>query len=236
MHEPSVPASVSWRRHDEADALASALAAAVAAALRAAIDARGRVSLALSGGTTPVRFFEALSREVLAWERVVVTLVDERWVPSGHERSNAALVRAHLLQREAVAARFVPLHRDAAEPEAALADVSRDLADLLPLDVVVLGMGLDGHTASYFPDGEGLEAALDAGTHAIVAAVRAPAAGEPRITLTLTVLASAREVHLHIEGEAKRAVFERDGDAGAVLPIHRVLGHLRVPLETWWCP
>ncbi len=235
MSEPSVPASVSWRRHGDADALASAFATDVAAALRAAIDARGRASLAVSGGSTPVRFFEALSRIALPWSRVTVTLVDERWVPVSHARSNAALVRAHLLQREAAEARFVPLHRDTPEPEAALADVSRDLAGLLPLDVVVLGMGLDGHTASYFPGGDGLEAAMDADGDASVVAVRAPAAGEPRITLTLPVLTAAREMHLHIEGEAKRAVFERSDDA-VTLPVHRVLQHLRVPLATWWCP
>lgn len=227
------------QRYADGERLAHALAAAVADELRAAIRARDTATLALSGGTTPLRFLECLAREELDWWRVSVTLVDERWVPKDHARSNARLLREHLLHGSAARAHFMPLYRDTPEPEDALAAIEADIATLLPLDVAVLGMGLDGHVASYFPGGEGTAAALDPLTPSRVAVVRAAAAGEPRITLTLPVLAAARAVHLHIEGAAKRAVLERAvaGDAeDATLPVHSVLRHLRPAPMTWWCP
>jgi 6-phosphogluconolactonase len=219
------------------DALASALARAVASDLRAALDARGRATLAVSGGNTPKAFMRALSPQALDWARVSVTLVDERWVPESSERSNAALVRANLLQGPASAARFLPLHRETPDPEAALPEVARSLTDALPLDVAVLGMGEDGHTASFFPGGDHLEQALDPRGEAPLVPMRAPGAGEPRITLTLPVLASAARLYLHIEGQGKRQVLDRALSAaseGALLPIARVLRQAPSGVACYW--
>ncbi|HEY5971065.1 MAG TPA: 6-phosphogluconolactonase [Pseudoxanthomonas sp.] len=217
--------------------LAESLAQAVADDLRAALATRDTASLALSGGNTPKRFMQALSRQSLAWENVVVTLVDERWVPESHERSNARLLRENLLQG-AAAARFLPLHRDAAEPEDALTEVENDLATLpSPFDAVVLGMGDDGHTASFFPGGDRLHEALDPAATALVLPMRAPGAGEPRITLTLPPILAARHLYLHIEGAGKRRVLERalsaDG-TGDELPIHTLLRHASSPVSVYW--
>lgn len=121
------------------EALAETLARDVADELARAIEAKGRATLAVSGGTTPKLFFEKLSVIDIPWSRVSVTLVDERQVPESSERSNARLVRQHLLQNKAAAARFVPL-------------VDNPDAENIPaFDVAVLGMGNDGHTASFFP-------------------------------------------------------------------------------------
>ncbi|MFT4198950.1 MAG: 6-phosphogluconolactonase, partial [Pseudoxanthomonas sp.] len=204
------------------------------AALREAARARGRASLAVSGGSTPARFFERLAQIELPWSQVVVTLVDERWVDETSPRSNAVLVRHHLLQGPAAAARFLPLHREVPAPEDALAALEHELAPLLPLDVAVLGMGEDGHTASFFPGGDHLAAALDPHAGARVLPMRAPGAGEPRITLTLAVLAQARELFLHIEGQAKAQVLEQA--AARHLPIAAALAAATRPVQVWWAP
>ncbi len=221
----------------DSETLAEALAVRVAASLREALAARGEASLAVSGGATPKRFLRALAAQPLDWAGVRVTLVDERWVDEGNPRSNAALVRECLLQGVAAQARFVPLHRAAPRPEDALADVDAALEPLLPLDVAVLGMGADGHTASFFPGGDRLAEALDPASPARVLPMRAPGAGEPRITLTLPVLLAAKRRFLHIEGEAKREVLERaNGPQGAALPVSALLRDGAVRPEIYWCP
>ncbi|MFT4257368.1 MAG: 6-phosphogluconolactonase [Pseudoxanthomonas sp.] len=210
----------------DGDTLATALAQTVADDLRAALSERGKASLALSGGSTPKRFLQALSRQPLDWAKVTATLVDERWVGEDSDRSNAALLRSSLLQHEAAAANFVSLYRAGIDVEPALPAIETALTPLLPLDVAVLGMGADGHTASFFPGGDRLAEALDPATPARVLPMRAPGAGEPRITLTLPVLLAAHHLYLHIEGAEKRAVLAR-AQAGDDLPVRAVLTQAR---------
>jgi len=224
---------------DDPAALAQALARSIADDLRAALDARGIASLALSGGNTPKAFMQALALQALDWPRVAVTLVDERWVPESSGRSNATLVRKNLLQGVAAGARFMPLYRDKPEPEDALAEIESDLAGLpLPFDALVLGMGNDGHTASFFPDGDRLADALDPGTTSKALPMRAPGAGEPRITLTLPPILAARHLYLHIEGAGKQRVLEEavaGTGPGAGYPVRSVLQHATSPVRVFYC-
>jgi 6-phosphogluconolactonase len=225
-----------WHVFASPGTLADHLADAVAAALAGAIARRGAAFLALSGGTTPKRFLAALSGRNLEWNRVTVTLVDERFVPETSPRSNAALVRAALLAGAAAAARFVPLYGPAADVEAAAGIADAALAALpRPLDVVVLGMGTDGHTASFFPDATDATA-LDPANPAAIVAVHAESAGEPRLTLTLPRLAEARLVVLHIEGAEKRAVLEKALSTTPGLPVRRVFDHAAHPVQVYWAP
>jgi 6-phosphogluconolactonase len=224
------------RTFEDPDALAKALARYVADRLAARIRRDGKAALAVSGGRTPVRFFEALSAEKLPWSDVVVTLVDDRWVGETSERSNARLVRQHLLRGPAAGATFVPLWRPTETPEEALPGISRAVADLpLPFAAVVLGMGDDGHTASFFPGGDTLSAALDPSGRAPVVAMRAPGAGEPRITLTLPPILAAETVALHVEGAGQKSVLDAAlaGDDVLAMPVRAVLAAKRPPTIFW---
>ena len=218
------------------DALAVALSAQVAAQLRAAIRARGTALLAVSGGTTPIHFFQSLSQASLDWSKLIVTLVDERWVDEGHVRSNARLVKMHLLRDNAAAATFVSLYLDTTTPELALPTLRANLSELpQPFDVVVLGMGSDGHTASFFPHGDHLDAALDQQSTTQILALRAPGAEEPRITLTLPVLLNSRTRYLHIQGQNKLDIFRQAQQPESTLPIAKVI-HTAPQLDVFWCP
>jgi 6-phosphogluconolactonase len=196
--------------------------------------------LAVSGGSTPKDFFARLSREKLDWARVQVTLVDERWVADTDERSNARLVKSLLLQHAAGAAPFIPLYTGDATPETGRATANARIDALpLPFDAVVLGMGDDGHTASFFPGGDHLAEALDLDGRARVLPMHAPGAGEPRITLSLPTLLETRALYLLVAGEKKRDLLAdaRLGlGAARDYPVRAVLTQQRVPVAVYWCP
>jgi 6-phosphogluconolactonase len=227
-------------RYESREALAEALATGVAAVLAGGIATRGSASLAVSGGSTPELFLQKLSAIDLDWRAVTVTLVDERWVPEDHPRSNAGFLRRHLLRGPAAAAHFEPLYVPAETPDAVEETLCARLGGLpRPFDVVFLGMGADGHTASFFPGGDTLAAAIDPANPKSVAIMRAPGAGEPRVTLTLSRLVDARLLVLHIEGTEKLGVLDAAKLPGSALdlPIRAVLRAPRErPLEIFWAP
>jgi 6-phosphogluconolactonase len=206
--------------------LAAALASDVAASLSTAITDRGHAQLALSGGTTPKLFFHELAHIKIDWSRVTITLVDERCVPITDDRSNAKLVREHLLRLRAASAKFVQLYggRDNAQ-------------ELGPFDVVVLGMGTDGHTASFFPGGDNLGEALDVLTTKRIVTMTAPGAPEKRLTFTLPILLDSNFVVLHIEGEDKKKALAEAEKPGPVkdMPIRAFL-RAREPIILYWSP
>ena len=188
--------------------LAQDLAELVADQLADAIEARGQASLAVPGGTTPARLLQALSEQDIAWEKVSVMLTDERFVPENSERSNTRLLKETLLQGKAAVAMLVPMVAAGDAPEDVLDALMAGVNPTLPLDVVVLGMGEDMHTASLFPEADKLTEALadDAPT---LLPMRAEGAGEPRITLTAPVLRGANAVHLLITGPAKLEALQK---------------------------
>lgn len=229
-------ASYVWNEFPQRAALVQALAKTVSSHLADSILRRGVAFLAVSGGTTPALFLAALSKRKIVWEKVIVTLVDERFVPASSSRSNAGLVMANLLQNEAALARFEPLYRESTNIEYAASADDAELRSLpWPLDVAVLGMGMDGHTASFFPDAPDLRELLSPKSDRIVLPVHAASAGEPRLTLTAARIVEAGFVALHIEGADKRSAFETAMEKEGT-PIGDVIRMAPKPVEVFWAP
>ncbi len=224
---------------DDGATAAMLAATCVAELLRQGIAERNVAGLAVSGGRSPIAFFDQLSRQILPWEKVSITLVDERWVPTSSEESNEHLVRQHLLRNAAASAQFVPLKTNATSPQDALAERETAINKIpSPLDAIVLGMGEDGHTASLFPGAENLSAALDVTRPALLIDIDPPHADHRRISLTLRALLHTRCVVLLMQNSRKRAIYQRarDGADVALLPIAGVLAQPKVKVEVFWVP
>jgi 6-phosphogluconolactonase len=236
ISELQFPAGVQALSQTSANQQATDLAVAVADALTAALRERDFASLVLSGGRSPIAFLEALSTQKLDWARVVVSLADERWVPTEHPDSNEALVKRHLLRGEAARAHFIGLYRSPATLDASVAGANLALSELpKPIDVLVLGMGDDGHTASLFPNSPNLALALSEDCGQSCLPMLAPTVPHQRITMTLPLLQSARSIFLAVQGPAKLATLRTAlaGDDAMVMPIR---AFLRSPLTIYWCP
>jgi len=230
---------VQINKFDNRDNWAQALADKMANQLTKSIDENGWASMALSGGRSPAPLLDALSIKDLDWSKVTITLVDDRWVPLGSDRSNEALVRNHLLQNKAKAATFLGLTTDHASPMEGLADVEDRLKDLpLPFNTLFLGLGEDGHTASLFPCAPAKELAYgfapDHGEK--VCAIHPESQPEARITLTLPTILNSDHIALFICGEEKWKVLEqamKDGPENE-LPIRTVLRRSLSPVDIYW--
>lgn len=195
-------------------ALVEAATIHLSSVLEGALTARGRASAMLSGGSSPKPIYEALAKTPLAWDGVGISLVDERWVPSGAVGSNADFIQNCFAGTEAEKAFFVPLYNGDASPEAGLVAAEQALALIAqPFDLCVLGMGMDGHTASWFPYSGGLVSALDSENIATLAAIDATGcevAGDhtDRITLTFSAVAASENIILLLPSAEKLSVFK----------------------------
>lgn len=175
--------------------------------LKDALRHRDRATLVVPGGTTPGPIFDAMCCADLDWNRVNIILSDERWVQPSSDRSNAAQLNKRLLVGRAAAATLIPLYAAAPQPEDVLDTLIAGITPHLPISVLLLGMGTDMHTASLFPGADRLADALAKGAPPLLA-LRAPGAGEPRITLSAPVLSGAADKHIVITGAQKRAALQ----------------------------
>ena len=221
--------------------LAKQLADDVAARLKPDLDTGTFGSIAFSGGSTPKLFLERFGQHPdIEKDMIYCALVDERDVPNDHERSNEKMIRDHAALWDHPDSEFLVLHRpghDAADT-VGWADTKLREDDELPFDVLLLGMGGDGHTASFFPDGNNLAAATDPATRALFMVMESPGVPDTRLTMTLPTIASADFLVLHIEGAEKRAVFERAMEDGPAddLPIRHVIRHTDATIHVYWAP
>ena len=230
-----LPQGVSAREFKNPVQLAQGLALGVAKQLREAIDTQGTATLVVSGGRSPVAFFQHLAKQPLDWSNVVVSLADERWVPVEHADSNAGLLKKYLLQGPAAKAQFLSLYSATANLEQAAENADRLLSELPVIDVLVLGMGDDGHTASLFPNSPNLADALKADGTRRCYPMLAPTVPHQRLTMSRALLASAKHKVLSISGQSKLTTLNTAlaGDDVAELPIR---AFLQPTLEIYWCP
>ncbi|WP_417465815.1 6-phosphogluconolactonase [Kordiimonas sp.] len=231
---------ISWRTFETRAEMVDALEEDTSEALMRAIKKQGRAAWAVSGGSTPKPLFEAMAEAPLAWEDIQVALVDERWVDLDHPRSNEAFMRGALERDLAAEAHFVGMKTRHTDPFDAVADVNKRYSGLsLPFASVLLGMGPDGHTASLFPDAEGLEEAMATTNMLPCAALRAKKSavtGEEvdRMSLTAAAIAGANHIALMITGGEKKQVLERALATDTHLPIARLAQ--MADITVYWAP
>ena len=228
-----------WWEYDSVGELADAVAGDVGFIIDSAVDARGSSLIAVPGGTTGPKIFPKLAAQSLPWKKVAIIPTDDRLVPMDDERSNVRAIAKTFLP---LGARVVPIAADIADYRLAGNSADARLQDLpWPPDLVWLGVGKDGHTASIFP-GPDMQDALDAPkTRRAVGVMPDPLpkdAPVARVTLTRTAILSARTILITITGDDKRALLEQaiaDGQSSK-LPIGRVLAEAEQPIDIHWCP
>lgn len=220
------------RTYPDREVLAMGLADDLASDLKNCLLTHDRVTFCVPGGSSPGETFATLSGADLEWSRVSVVLGDERWVPEGHPRSNTTLIRSTLLTDRASAARLVPMVNEAATPDAGIPDLLAGVEAVLPISVLLLGMGGDMHTASLLPDGDALEVAMAADAPILVA-MRAPSVEDPRITMSRRVLADAMSTHVLVTGEDKREALERAQRLG---PLEAPIAAFLREATVHWAP
>jgi len=221
------------RQFSQSSELTEAFASAICHQLQQGIAERGQAVLVVSGGKTPLPLFQRLSATDLDWSRVTITLADDRWLDSSHADSNEGLVRANLLQHQAAAASFVSLF-DAEHPQDAFtgaATINQRVAAIADFDVLILGMGEDGHTASLFPCSEQIQAGL-APEAADVLAVQPTTAPYQRISFSKQRLLRSRHIYIHLVGDKKLTVLQQAqaGTDELQMPIRAILQQQQVPV------
>lgn len=208
--------------------------------LKQAIGQKGYASIAVSGGKTPIPLFILLSQQELNWNRVFVTLVDDRWVDDTNDASNEKLVMTYLLQNKAKLANFVGLKNSCDNPFDGAEETDKTLTTKIPmpLDVLILGMGDDGHTASLFPGAANLMTGLDMNSGRKVIGMTPLTAPFDRITLTLPTILDSKNIYLHLIGQSKMDVLEQAEKGNNVdeMPIRAILHQDKVNVIGFWSP
>jgi 6-phosphogluconolactonase len=215
----------------------SKLVAEIAQTLAQDIEHKGRATLLVSGGSTPLNLFKLLSNADIEWSKVTVSLVDERFVPDGHKDQNGELVKANLLQNKALKAQFIPLVQNAEDATSNLDQVRSSFSsNHFPLSVVILGMGTDGHTASLFPDAPELDEGMDLNQSEWLMITNPKVAPHQRITFTRKALLNTNRLILHCYGQEKALILKEAEQKldYHIYPIAAFMGQDMIDLEVYW--
>jgi len=231
-----LPSHVDWYGSNSAESLDIDLSLRIGQLLTQSISENGCASIAVSGGRSPIGLFEKLSKINLDWSKVELTLVDERWVDAKNENSNELVVRKHLIQNQATQVKFFPIKNSAKNSKEEQVLHEQVLQKIkLPFDVIILGMGEDGHTASLFPCCKELTQAMDPNNQQKCIVTKPKNAPYERISLTFSTISKAKNLILHIRGSSKLQTFElamtlKDTNK---MPIY---AFMEQPLEIYWSP
>ena len=229
------------QKFDGAEQMEQLLADNVATLLESFVDEKGHATLCVPGGRSPKNFLHLLASKPMPWEKIMITLTDERWVATDSPESNEYQLREQLLQCAVSDTWFLPLKMDFPSPvEAIQACEERLLESTSNLDVVILGMGEDGHFASLFPHDEALDKGLDIAGSASCVAVTSQGDSN-RISLTMKMFMTAKKIILLIKGEAKwdalqRAIAPENRYDASDMPIRAMINQDRVPFQVFWSP
>jgi 6-phosphogluconolactonase len=231
-----LPEYVGFYSTNNSESLAVDLSQNINEILVETIKKRGRVSMAVSGGSTPLPLFEALSHLDVDWSKVDLTLVDDRWVSSDHKDSNEFLVKSHLVKNKAVNVNFVPLKNNASTAKEGQTSSEEALKSFtLPFDIVILGMGTDGHTASLFPCSDEIKSAMDLDNNDCLVATTPASAPYGRLGMTARAIMDAKRVFLHLNGSSKLHTLEKAMNLKDPfkMPIYAFLEN---GLDIYWSP
>lgn len=227
---------IEYWEFDAAEDLIDAVVGDVSFIIESALDARGQALVAFPGGSTPKPILEKLAQANIRWKNVTIIPTDDRLVPVDNPLSNVAMIAKIFIPK---GARVLPIASEAADHHLAGSAANARLADLhWPPDLVWLGMGSDGHTASIFP-GPDLDAALNAGKDVRAIGVAPdplpPEAPVNRVTLTASAIAAARTTMVVFTGAEKRAVFDKAVEDGrkSAYPIGQVINRIAVPVDIY---
>ncbi len=200
------------------------------------IEQSGHALLAVSGGNSPKELFAHLNSQTLAWQKVTIVLVDERCVPPSHEDSNESMVRKYLLKNAASQANFIGWTADTNDLQHIISQANEKFEHLsLPFSCVILGMGNDGHTASWFADAPEFNDLIDPAASPAVCLCHPTSAPHTRVTLNYSAVMQTKSMYLQIKGSEKKSVYDAacNVSSRAALPIHVLLNDAS-PLEIYW--
>jgi len=204
-----LPDSVDFYSSNNSESLASDLCQSIGEILTEAIRKRGRASMAVSGGSTPIKLFKEFSLLSIDWTKIDLTLVDDRWVDPKNANSNELLVRTHLIKNKADKVNFIPFKNDSKTAQEGQIYSEKMLRKIrLPFDVIVLGMGTDGHTASLFPCSKELPDAMNLNNSNYLISISPKTAPYQRLSLTARVIFDSKNIFLHLNGSSKLHTLE----------------------------